>query len=175
MKRIQLYEGFLRKTLNIKDGVFKIVFNNYYAIANLDNYGESGYEEEEDFYTIDPASYLDYLILNVIEKIKNDNEYKIINKNEIKINNRKLKLDVITYKYNDEFSKDDKDMFIYRLRNEEDAIETFKKLDSIINLEKTIINDKKMKNEFKNKLVKFISENIRDINYILNASNFDLI
>lgn len=168
-------EGFLRKVLNIEKGPVKLIFDKYYGIYSFDEYSD---EEEFDSYDIQPISYLDYLII-ITEKIQSvnyntTNDFNIKN-NCIFINDREIKLDNVTYKYNDKFEEDDKYNYVYRLRSKEDAIKTYKELYNKINLDDFIMNDNNISASFKKELVDFISINIKDISYILNANNFDLI
>ena len=171
MKKIQLYESFLKKrlddtALSVYKGYMKLKFKDY------DVYIYTYYDSNKNNRQIQFLSILDKIIfVNEVVYI-NKKCYIDVISDTLHMNNIDVNFELIS---DDKFTINPDNLPIYAIRSKEDAINTLKVLDEKWNLNNIFKNPDTLTKEQQLDLAKFITENIRDISYIFDANDFDLI
>jgi hypothetical protein len=175
MKKLQLFEGFINKRLNdtatnAYEGYLKLFFKDY--IVYIYTYKKRDFKQGTGFYReILYASILDKIIfVNEMIYIK-QRCYFDTDDNTFVLNDLHIKYEIIK----GILEEDEDDLEVYRFRTKEDAIETLKKLDSQYNLDNVFKNKETLTSEQRRDLAEFITENIRDVSYMIDAEQFDII
>lgn len=173
MKKIKLYEGFVKKrlddtALSVYSGNMKLLFDD------CDVYVYTYYNKHKTTREIIYLSILDKIIfVNKMIFFKN-RCYIDVDKYVLYLNNLEVKFELIN-NIKEDLTYIDEILPVYAIRSKDDAIKTLKMLDDKYNLDNVFKNKETLSKEEQTSLANFITENIRDISYIINASNFDLI